>query len=307
MKILISRKKSSHSEEFPMKLGVVGIPGKWSTEALADELEKLTSYRHVVDMRNVRYDSDSATVFHGDLDLATLDGLVIKKVGLVYSPHMLDRLDLLTLLKGKGLKIFSDPVRIGQVLNRASCTIRLGAGGIPMPDTLITENLEEARQGIKKFGKAVLKPLYTSKARGMVLIEDDDNADDTLNEFREDGNTVIYMQEFVKLPGKDLGLVFLGGEYIDTYARVSGGAWNTTTHSGGKYEAYKPDAEIIDLAYKAQALFKLDFTSVDVVETDDGPMVFEVSAFGGFRGLKEALNINAAELYASYVYKAMQG
>ena len=52
----------------------------------------------------------------------------------------------------------------------------------------------------------------------------------------------------------------------------------------------------------ALTLFALmAITCVDVAETDDGPMVFEVSAFGGFRGLKEANSIDAAGLYVDYV------
>ena len=40
---------------------------------------------------------------------------------------------------------------------------------------------------------------------------------------------------------------------------------------------------------------------MDVAETEDGLKVFEVSAFGGFRGLMEADGIDAAALYADYV------
>jgi tetrahydromethanopterin:alpha-L-glutamate ligase len=289
-----------------MKIAIVGIPGKWSTELLADEVEKRSGYRRIIDMKTISYDSTKNTLFHQGQDLAELDAIIIKKVSEIYSPAMLDRLDLLALLEGQGVQIFSNPARIMQVVNRLSCTLRLGDGGIPMPETVVTQNIEEAKIALSKFGKAVLKPLYTSKARGMELVGADDEGIERLEEFQEDGNPIIYMQKFVKLPGKDLGLVFLGGEYVDTYARVSGGAWNTTTVSGGKYQPHKPEKEIIELARKAQALFNLDFTSVDVVETDEGPMVFEVSAFGGFRGLKESTGVNAAALYAEYVVNKLQ-
>ena len=44
----------------------------------------------------------------------------------------------------------------------------------------------------------------------------------------------------------------------------------------------------------------MDFTTVDVAETADGPIVFEVSAFGGFRGALEGAGIDAAAAYADY-------
>jgi tetrahydromethanopterin:alpha-L-glutamate ligase len=38
-----------------------------------------------------------------------------------------------------------------------------------------------------------------------------------------------------------------------------------------------------------------------LLQTSEGLMVFEVSAFGGFRGLLEGNNIDAADLYSDYV------
>jgi tetrahydromethanopterin:alpha-L-glutamate ligase len=50
----------------------------------------------------------------------------------------------------------------------------------------------------------------------------------------------------------------------------------------------------------------MDFTTVDVAETADGPIVFEVSAFGGFRGAREGIGIDVAELYADHVIRNLE-
>ncbi|MDH3901268.1 MAG: ATP-grasp family protein, partial [Gammaproteobacteria bacterium] len=119
-------------------------------------------------------------------------------------------------------------------------------------------------------------------------------------------NPVMYIQQKIDLPGRDLGLVFLGGDYLGTYARVSkDAAWNTTIHSGGRYAAHSPPAAVIELAQRAQALFDMDFTTVDVAETNTGPIVFEVSAFGGFRGAREGIGIDAAGLYTEHVLRQL--
>ena len=117
----------------------------------------------------------------------------------------------------------------------------------------------------------------------------------------------MYIQKKLKLPGQDLGMVFLGGDYLGTYARVNQtGAWNTTINSGGKYQKYEPSQEIINLAYKAQAPFNMDFTTVDVAESEIGPIVFEVSAFGGFKGAKEGCGIDAATLYVDHILETIE-
>ncbi len=283
------------------RIAVIGNPGSWSTEKLADALEARTGFRCVVDMAEVRLDLANEQLLYNGQDLAAFDALAIKKIGPSYSPDMEDRLMMLHLLAVRGKRIFSTPAAIQAALNRLSCTIRLRAGRIPMPRTVITESLEQAEQTVEDYGRAVFKPLYTSKARGMVVIEAGTHCREKIGQFRDQGNQVLYIQEMLELPGKDLGVVFLGGEYLGTYARQSTGFWNTSTSNGGRYRPYDPSREVIELARQAQELFGLDFTCVDVAETVCGPLVFEVSAFGGFRGLLEACDVDASAHFADFV------
>lgn len=283
------------------KIGVVGTPGGWSSELLADTVADRTGYRLLIDPRKIRFDLTSGQAWVGETDLSGLDGVMIKKIGAHYAPELLDRLEALRLLNEKGLPMFSKPLSIIRVLDRLACTATMCAAGIPMPPTTMTENVDEALKAVESYGEAVFKPLYTSKARGMVLIRSGRDARSAVEAFSRT-NRIMYIQKKIELNGRDLGVVFLGGNYLTTYARCStGDSWNTTTRSGGKYAAYEPGAETIALAQQAQALFGLDFTCVDVAETADGPKVFEVSAFGGFRGIQDASGMDAAALYTDYV------
>ncbi|MEW8585658.1 MAG: hypothetical protein AB2531_07820, partial [Candidatus Thiodiazotropha sp.] len=63
--------------------------------------------------------------------------------------------------------------------------------------------------------------------------------------------------------------------------------------------------DLVTLARKAQAIFGLDFTTVDVAETDQGPVVFEVSAFGGFRGAREGIGIDVPSHYVAYILEEL--
>ncbi len=283
------------------KIAVIGVPEGWSSELLAETVKQKTGACHLVDLEEVVLDLENETAYSRECVLTDMDALIIKKAGPQYSPHLLDRLEIIRFVQSKGVKVFSDPLSIMRVLDRSSCTIGLKIGGIPMPPTAITESVDQAVECVAKYKKCIFKPLYSTKARGMEVIEDGPDARVQIKNFKKD-NQVMYLQQMVDIPGKDLGVAFMGGEYLATYARAgSKDSWNTTTRSGGKYVPYEPSQEIIDLAHKAQALFNLDFTCVDVVETKDGPMVFEVSAFGGFRGLLDANGINAADLYTNYV------
>ncbi|MTI45940.1 SSU ribosomal protein S6P modification protein [Roseibium hamelinense] len=287
-----------------VKIGVVGIPGKWSTETLCDAVEARTGFRHVIDMADVSLDLATGALWHGDTDLSTFDGLIIKKISQEYCPHTLDRLEMLRTAEARGVQIFSNPTAILRLIDRLSCTVSLRNAGIPMPDTIVTENRAAALEAVRRFGSAVFKPLFSTKARGMCVLEASSPEADLQREiasFSEE-NPVMYIQQKADLSGQDLGMVFLGGRYLGTYARVSQtDTWNTTIESGGKYAPFEPDKELIALAEKAQRPFGLDFTTVDVALTPDGPIVFEVSAFGGFKGALEGAGLEAATLYADYV------
>lgn len=289
-----------------MRIGVVGTRGGWSSELLADTVAAKTGYRLLVDMEQVCLDLDKGKAWFQGVDLAGLDGLIVKKIGARYSPDLLDRLELLRFLAERGLPIFSSPLAIMRVLDRLSCTVTLRLGDIPMPPTTITESVDEALAAVERYGEAVFKPLFTSKARGMTVIGRGAEARTAIEAFHGD-NPIMYMQQKIELPGQDLGIVFLGGKYMTTYARCGTGAWNTTTESGGRYAPATPSPEAVTIAEKAQALFSLDFTCVDVVETASGPVVFEVSAFGGFRGIQDACGLDAAAMYADYVMEKIRG
>ena len=289
-----------------LKIGVIGIPGKWSTEVLADAVENKTGFRLVIDMADVSLDLENNTLVAGDNNLCELDGLLVKKISAVYSPTTLDRLELLRVAEQAGVRVFSPALSMLRLIDRLSCTVTLRNAGIPMPDTRVTEDIAVAMQAVRDFGSAVFKPLYSTKARGMTVIDaaqDDDELERSIRDFSAN-NQRLYIQRKINLPGRDLGMVFLAGNYLGTYARVpQGEAWNTTIHSGGRYAAHTPSDDVIELAHRAQAPFNMDFTTVDVAETDSGPIVFEVSAFGGFQGTKDGIGIDAAAMYVEHALK----
>ncbi len=290
------------------RIGVIGIPGKWSTEVLADRVEEATGYRQVIDMTQVVFDGVNNRLIAGDVDLTAHDGLLVKKISEDYSPATLDRLELLRVAEALGVRVFSPANSMLRLIDRLSCTVTLRNHHIPMPDTVVTEDLDAATDAVERFGEAVLKPLFSTKARGMTLVSAEASRETIRAQLANFQSThpVIYLQKKLTLSGRDLGLVFLGGQYLGAYARVAQtDAWNTTIHSGGKYELATPSEDIIAMASKAQSLFNMDFTTVDVAETDAGAICFEVSAFGGFKGALEGAGVDAARAYVNYALEQL--
>jgi ribosomal protein S6--L-glutamate ligase len=302
-----------------VRIAVVGINGGWSSEALAEAVGRATGERILVDLDSARLDLAAGRLLCPDqdgrvVDLCAVDALCIKKVAGGYAPQMIDRLEMLRAAAARGVRCFSDPALILRLVDRLACTVTLAGAGLPLPPTTVTEDPAQALDAVRGYGRAVLKPLFTSKARGMALLDaealDPGEIAAALAGFQA-ANPVMYIQQAVDLRGQDLGVCFLGGEYLGTYARrktpAAGAqaAWSTSTACGGRYAAFDPPAEIIELARRAGELFGLAFTCVDVALTDAGPYIFEVSAFGGFRGLLQARGLDVAELFTRHVLREL--
>ncbi len=290
-----------------MRIAVVGHPGAWSTERLAAALRQAGATSVVVDLAACAMRLPELTVYHAGLPLA-VDAAVVKKIGdTVGGWAVRERLQILRHLEGGGVPVWSGPDRIEAAVDRARMTVELVRGGLPVPETVITEDVAEAAAAVERFGSAILKPLFTSKGRGMQRLDPSLDLPRLLAAHAGQNPGPFYLQRFVKHPGRDLGVAVLDGEYVGAYWRIAGhDQWMTTILAGGRYERADPPAEVIDLARRAAAHFGLLFTGVDLIESEEGYRILEVSAFGGFRGLLDGCGVDAAPLMAAAVLRRVR-
>jgi ribosomal protein S6--L-glutamate ligase len=287
-----------------MRIAVVGQPQAWSTERLAAALRQAGATSVVVDLGACAIRLPDPTVYHEGRPL-DVDAVVVKKIGDTAEGWAVrERLQILRHLEAGGVPVWSGPDRIEAAVDRARMTVELVRARLPVPETVITEDVAEASAAVERFGSAVLKPLFTSKGRGMQRLDPSLDLPKLLARHAEQSPGPFYLQRFVKHPGRDLGVAVLDGEYLGAYWRIAGhDQWMTTILAGGRYARADPPADVIDLARRAATHFDLLFTGVDLIESPEGYRVLEVSAFGGFRGLLDGCGIDAAPLMAAAVVR----
>lgn len=289
-----------------MNLAVVGQPGAWSTERLADALRAARAKAAVVDLAACSLRLPDRRLFHRGQPLEGLDGVVVKKLGDTADGWgVQERIGMLRHLEASGVPVLSAPDRLHVAVNRYRMTCELVRAGLPVPPTTLTEDIDEATDAVARFGTAVIKPLFTSKGRGMRRLEPTGDLRGELEAHRDSGLGPFYLQRFVEHPGRDLGVAVLDGRCIGAYWRVAAGEqWMTTILSGGRYEKAEIAPEIVQMAVAAARHFGLIFTGVDLIEDSDGRFsVLEVSAFGGFRGLLSGCGVDAAPMLAEVVLR----
>jgi ribosomal protein S6--L-glutamate ligase len=283
-------------------IAVVGPPGGWSTERLAAALRAAGADAGVVDLGACAVRLPAAGVWHAGRRLEA-EAAVVKKIGDAAGGWVVrERLQILRHLEASGVPVWSPVDRLEVAVDRYRMTLELVRAGLPVPETVVTEDVREAAAAVERFGAAVLKPLFTSKGRGMLRLDPALDLPRILERHRAESAGPFYLQRFVKHPGRDLGVAVLDGRCVGAYWRLAGhGQWMTTVLAGGRYAPADPPAEALALAERAARHFGLLFTGVDLVETDGGFTVLEVSAFGGFRGLLDACGVDGAALVAGAV------
>jgi ribosomal protein S6--L-glutamate ligase len=292
-----------------VNIAVVGQPGAWSTERLADALRAAGAGAGVVDLAACSLRLPDRRLFHRGEPLEKVDGAVVKKLGDTADGWgVQERIGMLRHLEASGVPVLSAPDRLHVAVNRYRMTCELVRAGLPVPETTVTEDIDEAAAAVERFGSAVLKPLFTSKGRGMRRLEPSRELRAQLESHRDDGLGPFYLQRFVKHPGRDLGVAVLDGRCIGAYWRVAAADhWMTTILSGGRYEKADLDPETEAIAVRAARHFGLVFTGVDLIEDFDGRFsVLEVSAFGGFRGLLNGCGVDAAPMLADLVLRQIE-
>jgi tetrahydromethanopterin:alpha-L-glutamate ligase len=283
-------------------IAVVGQPGAWSTERLANALRAAGAEALVVDLAGCALRLPEPGVWHEGRRL-DVEAAVVKKIGDTAGGWTVrERLHILRHWEASGVPVWSAPDRLEVAVDRSRMTVELVRAGLPVPETVINEDVAEAVATVERFGTAVLKPLFTSKCRGMVRLDSALDVRCILERHRAENADPFYLQRFVKHPGRDLGVAVLDGCCLGAYWRIAGdGQWMTTVLSGGRYAPADPPAEALALAERAARRFGLLFTGVDLIEADGGFTVLEVSAFGGFRGLLDGCGVDAAPRLADAV------
>lgn len=291
-----------------MRIAVIGQPGAWSTERLAAALAERGVAAPVIDLGACSLELPGGRLRHDGEPLPALDGAVVKKIGDTAEGWAVrERVNLLRHLDASGVAVLSPPDRLEAALDRARMTVELAAAGLPIPETVLTESVDAAVAAVERMGAAVLKPIFTSKARGMERLVPGPELRGRLEARRAADPGPLYLQAFVEHPGRDLGVAVLRGRCLGAYWRVAKpGQWVTTILSGGRYEAAEVPDAVRDLAVRAAAAFGLTFTGVDLMERPGGGwVVLEVSAFGGFRGLLTGCGVDAAPLLAEAAIDAV--
>jgi [lysine-biosynthesis-protein LysW]--L-2-aminoadipate ligase len=241
-------------------------------------LDALTSRGHdveVIDLRAEVFDPARPTRWQG-FDLV-LDRCVSLTASLT-ATRILESMGVRCVNRADAIEVCSDKLRT---------TLALIRDGIPTPAVRIGIGAQAGLAAVESLGyPAVLKPTIGSWGRLLARVNDRDAAE-AIVEHRETlgsaAQHVIYAQEHINKPGRDLRVFIVGGEAIAAIERASN-HWVTNTARGARPAGFTITDEAARLSRAAVQAVGADIAAVDLLECPTrGLLVNEVNHSMEFR------------------------
>lgn len=240
-----------------------------------------------------------ASINHTNI-LHDLDALIVRPIGRGSVEEVIFRMDLLHRLQRLGMTIINPPLSIERSVDKYHALSLLEENGLPVPQTVVTENHDEAVKAFHELGgDVVVKPLFGSRGIGTTRISDSDVATRLFRAITF-YHGVLYLQEFVPHGVSDVRAFVIGDQVVATMRRVAQN-WKTNVSLGAKPVALNPDKELEDLAVKTAKAIGCKVAGVDILESRDGPVIVELNSQPGWRGLQSVATVNIAEEIVKHV------
>jgi len=232
-------------------------------------------------------------------DVSDMDGVMVRTIGFGTGDQITFRISLLEHFEDAGIYMMNPAYSFRRAKDKYATLTALHKEGIRVPRTFIGENLEAAIDFVDDVGDVVVKPLIGARGMGAIRAEHRELTYRAMKFIHQLGQ-VLYVQELVEKPNRDIRAFVIGGKLVGAMYRYIPegieGEWRTNVHGGGKAELTELTPEYEECAIKTAEVLKLDYTGVDIIESSDGPCVIEANAAPSWSALSRVTGIDIASL-----------
>jgi len=229
-----------------------------------------------------------------------VSGAVLRHLGIFRDfEQFLYRVWAAKALEEAGIYVMNPVMQWVAAGDKMAALMKLAKANLPVPPTVVSENMFVGYRAVGEFGKAVVKQLRGAMGYGVFLVDNPDVAFYIFS-MLVNINKPIYVQKFLEKGPGDYRVVVVGGRAIGAeYRRAEG--WKTNVAQGAAPEPTRITPEMEELAVKAVEVLGLDYGGVDIAETREGYYILEVNPTMSWQGFKAATGINPAEHIIDYL------
>ncbi len=288
-----------------MKIAILSNgPGNYSTKRLKEEALARGHEVAIIKYRDcyASIERSNPTVSYKGEDLGTYDAIIPRIASNMtrYGTAIVRQLEM------QGVYSLSSSIAISRSRDKLRSLQLLSKAGVGIPKTVVSRNSADIDDLLDKLGgtPVIIKLARGTHGNGVVLAETKKAAKSVLQALyltNEDGTNIL-LQEFVKeSAGTDIRAFVVGSRVVASMQRQSlDDDFRSNLHKGGEGSVVKLTEEERKTAIKAAKAMGLNVAGVDMMRSEQGPLVLEVNASPGF-GVEKVTNRNVAGAILDYI------
>lgn len=209
-------------------------------------------------------------------------------------------------LETMGVYTINESIAIARSRDKFRSLQLLARKGIPMPRTGFAQSPDNTEDLIRMVGGAplVIKLLEGTQGKGVILADSHQSAVSIVNAFKEMSANIL-VQEFIQESrGTDIRCLVVGDKVIAAIKRqAKEGEFRANVHQGGQAMKVKLTSEERHIAVAAAKAMGLKLAGVDLIRSNQGPLVLEINSSPGLEGVEKATQVNIAGKIIQFLEK----
>ena len=274
-----------------------------STRRIVEEAQKAGHYVELIDHTrcSVKLGGGSPQIYLGDDNVTNEFDAIIPRIGAKVTRHgaaivkQFEMNHIFSTARSLGITRARNKVRTLQIMSRK---------GIPIPETLFSINPDNIEEQIKLLGgpPVIIKLQEGTHGQGVILAESKKSAKSIIDTFYKMDTSILLQRYIEEANGEDIRIIVVGNKVVASMKRTSDiDDFRSNVHRGAETEAIQPTAKEQYIALNATKYLGLGVAGVDLMRSKKGPVLIEVNASPGLKGIEGATNINVAEHIIKFV------
>ena len=196
-----------------------------------------------------------------------------------------------------GVYCVNESQAIARSRDKLRCLQILGRHDIGLPPTVYTRQADHVPACIERVDgpPVVVKLLEGTQGVGVVLAETTPAASSVIEAFHGLDQNILIQQFIGEAKGSDIRALVVGRRVVAAMRRQAvAGEFRANIHRGGKVTKVRLSPEYRKTALAAARVLGLRVAGVDLMESNEGPMVMEVNSSPGLEGIQKATGVDVA-------------
>jgi ribosomal protein S6--L-glutamate ligase len=270
-------------------------PSLYSTKALVEAGTRRGHEVRVLDTLqfDIRVSRRNPQLFYMGEPIGPIDA-VIPRIG---ASITFFGLAVVRQLEMMGVYCLNESQAIARSRDKLRCLQILSRHDLGVPPTVYTRQADHVPASMERVDgpPVVVKLLEGTQGIGVILAETAMAASSVIEAFHGLDQNILIQKFIREAKGADLRALVVGKRVVAAMRRQAvAGEFRSNIHRGGSAKRVKLPAEYRRTAIAAARVLGLRVAGVDLIESDEGPMVMEVNSSPGLEGIEKACRADVA-------------